>query len=43
MAFPLIWSPSARLDIKGIAGFIAEDSPRLPHDSSRAYSKLWRD
>jgi len=27
MAFKLIWSPSARLDIKGITGFIAEDSP----------------
>jgi toxin ParE1/3/4 len=27
MAFKLIWSPSARLDIKDIAGFIADDSP----------------
>jgi plasmid stabilization system protein ParE len=27
MAFELIWSPSARLDLKDIASFIAEDSP----------------
>ena len=27
MAFRLIWSPSARLDVKDIAAFIAEDSP----------------
>ncbi len=27
MAFKLIWSPSARFDLKDIAGFIAEDSP----------------
>ena len=27
MAFELIWSPSARLDLKDIAAFIAEDSP----------------
>ena len=27
MAFKLIWSPSARLDIKDIAAFIAEDNP----------------
>lgn len=27
MAFRLIWSPSARLDLKDIATFIAEDSP----------------
>ncbi len=27
MAFKLIWSPSARLDLKDIATFIAEDSP----------------
>ena len=27
MAFKLIWSPSARLDLKDIASFIAEDSP----------------
>lgn len=27
MAFKLIWSPSARFDIKDIAAFIAEDSP----------------
>jgi plasmid stabilization system protein ParE len=27
MAFKLIWSPSARLDLKEIARFIAEDSP----------------
>jgi len=27
MAFELIWSPSARLDVKDIAVFIAEDSP----------------
>lgn len=27
MAFKLIWSPSARLDLKDIAAFIAEDSP----------------
>jgi plasmid stabilization system protein ParE len=26
MAFKLIWSPSARLDLKDIATFIAEDS-----------------
>jgi toxin ParE1/3/4 len=25
--FKLIWSPSARFDLKDIAGFIAEDSP----------------
>jgi plasmid stabilization system protein ParE len=27
MAFALIWSPSARLDLKDIAAFIAEDNP----------------
>jgi plasmid stabilization system protein ParE len=27
MAFKLIWSPTARLDLKDIAAFIAEDSP----------------
>ena len=27
MDFKLIWSPSARLDLKDIASFIAEDSP----------------
>ncbi len=27
MVFKLIWSPSARLDLKDIANFIAEDSP----------------
>lgn len=27
MAFRLIWSPSARLDLKDIAAFIAEDNP----------------
>jgi toxin ParE1/3/4 len=27
MAFKLIWSPSAQLDLKDIAAFIAEDSP----------------
>ena len=27
MAFKLIWSPSARLDLKDIAAFIAKDSP----------------
>jgi len=27
MAFKLIWSPSAQLDVKDIAAFIAEDSP----------------
>lgn len=27
MAFRLIWSPSALLDVKDIAAFIAEDSP----------------
>jgi len=27
MAFKLIWSPSARLDLKDIASFIAEDTP----------------
>ncbi len=27
MAFKLIWSPSAQLDVKDIAVFIAEDSP----------------
>lgn len=27
MAFKLIWSPSARLDLKDIAVFIAEDNP----------------
>ena len=27
MDFKLIWSPSARLDLKDIVGFIAEDSP----------------
>jgi len=27
MAFQLIWSPSAQLDLKNIADFIAEDSP----------------
>ena len=27
MAFKLIWSPSARLDLKDIAAFIAEDNP----------------
>jgi len=26
MAFKLIWSPSAKLDLKDIAAFIAEDS-----------------
>jgi plasmid stabilization system protein ParE len=29
MAFKLIWSPSARLDLKEIATFIAEDSPLI--------------
>lgn len=29
MAFKLTWSPSARLDPKDIATFIAEDSPLL--------------
>ena len=28
MAFKLIWSPSARLDLKNIAEFIADDNPR---------------
>jgi toxin ParE1/3/4 len=27
MAFELIWSPSARFDLKDIAAFMAEDSP----------------
>lgn len=27
MAFQLIWSPSARMDLKDLAVFIAEDSP----------------
>ena len=27
MAFRLIWSPSAHLDVKDIAAFIAEDNP----------------
>ena len=27
MDYQLTWSPSARLDLKDIAGFIAEDSP----------------
>ena len=27
MAFKLIWSPSAQLDLKDIAAFIAEDNP----------------
>lgn len=27
MAFKLIWSPAALFDLKGIAAFIAEDSP----------------
>lgn len=27
MAFQLIWSPAARLDLEDIAAFIAEDSP----------------
>jgi plasmid stabilization system protein ParE len=27
VAFKLIWSPSARLDLKDIAAFIAEDNP----------------
>jgi toxin ParE1/3/4 len=27
MAFELIWSPSAQLDLKDIAAFIADDSP----------------
>jgi len=27
MAYKLIWSPSARLDLKDIAVFIAEDNP----------------
>jgi len=27
MAFKLIWCPSARLDLKDIAAFIAEDNP----------------
>jgi plasmid stabilization system protein ParE len=27
MAFKLIWSPTARLDLKDIAAYIAEDSP----------------
>lgn len=27
MAFKLIWSPSAKFDLKDIAAFIAEDSP----------------
>ena len=27
MAFKLIWSPSARLDLKDIGAYIAEDSP----------------
>ncbi len=27
MAFKLIWAPSARLDLKDIAAFIAEDNP----------------
>ena len=29
MAFKLIWSPSARFDLKDIATFIAEDSPSV--------------
>ena len=31
MAFKLIWSPSAQLDLKDIAAFIAEDSPSTAH------------
>jgi len=31
MAFKLIWSPSAQLDLKDIAAFIAEDSPSAAH------------
>jgi toxin ParE1/3/4 len=27
MAYKLIWSPSARLDLKDIAAYIAEDNP----------------
>ncbi|GKT06700.1 type II toxin-antitoxin system RelE/ParE family toxin [Desulforhabdus sp. TSK] len=27
MAFKLIWSPTARLDLKDIAAYVAEDSP----------------
>jgi len=27
MAFQMIWAPSARLDLKDLAAFIAEDSP----------------
>jgi hypothetical protein len=29
MAFKLIWSPSARHDLKDIAAYIAEDSPSV--------------
>ena len=30
MAFRLIWSPSARFDLKDIAAFMAEDGPCTP-------------
>jgi toxin ParE1/3/4 len=39
MAFKLIWSPTARLDLKDIAAFIAEDSPTA---ADRFVSSLFR-
>ena len=40
MAFKLIRSPSARLDLEDIAGFIAQDSPcesRIKRESGRKF------
>ena len=44
MAYKLIWSPSARLDLKDIAAFIAEDTPsaaqRFVNSVFRAVERL---
>ena len=43
MAFKLIWSPSARHDLKDIAAYIAEDSPSAADRFVRSLFRLWRD
>jgi plasmid stabilization system protein ParE len=43
MAFKLIWSPSARLDLKGIATFISGGSPSAAEKFVKSLFMQWRD
>ena len=40
MVYRLIWAPAAKLDLKDLAAYIAEDNPTGVEDLSGAFSKL---